>query len=138
MSRRHKLSCYPDDYSHPDIGWSRYHWVDPRNRRTKEEYPYAYSAHYLWGEAGPMDAAVYSDRLSQWGHDKYLNALGDLSKKHFRNFSPKDCSDFLSRYMDKPIECIALAEECNVGNGYPLWIFWYRDAALTSGDRADG
>jgi hypothetical protein len=132
----YEFDCHPR-YS-VGRGWSRYRWVEPNmpgHQRTKEEYPYAYSAHYLFGERSDDASAVYSDRLSQWDHDKFKSALGELSRKHFNQFSPKDCSDFLSRYFGREVECVALAEECNVGNGYPLWIFWFRDAALSAGQR---
>lgn len=109
---------------------SRYRWVDPHDRRTKEEYPYSYSAHYLWGEAEEGADAVYSDRLAQWDAEKSrdaINAVADL-KCRYGYWGQEGASKYLSAYFGKPVRAIAVAEGCNVSNGYPYWIFWFRDA----------
>lgn len=111
-------------------------WVDPSQRKTKYTHPYSYSEFFIFGDrsvlgrpgihAIPEVHADYSDRLQQWNYAKFEEA-GRSFKKRFDQFSAAEASQFLSTYYDKPIRCVALAEGCNVGNGYPYWIFWYVD-----------
>lgn len=109
---------------------SRYRFVDPnRENRTKEDWPYSYSDHYLWGECTEDSSAVYSDRLAQWDSDKAKaarDAVADL-KCIYGHWGKDGTSKYLSAYFGKPVEAVAVAEGCNVSSGYPYWIFWYRD-----------
>lgn len=103
-----------------------YRWVDPhRDNRTKEEWPYSYSDHYLVGTATKGDCAVYSDRLHQWDHvsfDRARARTGDYTK------SLRKASDFMTTYYNRPIKVTAVAEGCNVSSGYPYWVIWFHDA----------
>lgn len=105
-----------------------YRFVDPtRECRTKEDWPYSYSEHYLWGEREKGCEAVYSDRLAQWDHEKAAAALKGMSGR-YGHWGKAGTSKYLSAYFGKPIEAVAVAEGCNVSNGYPYWVFWFRDA----------
>lgn len=115
-------------------------WVDPNGqRRTKSEAPYGYSEFYLAG--GPEGRAlatdaVYSDRLYQWNSEKYA-ACSKAVKQGWQSMSLKQASKWMSLYYGKAIEVTALAEGCNISNGYPYWIIWLRDIAPHRAD-ADG
>lgn len=102
-------------------------WVNPeRERRHKYEYPYSYSEYYIWRNGNPSNAddAVYSDRLYEWDYEKHVTAWKVVGKR-FDQMSRAELSKYLSAYFDKPIQAMAMAEGCNVSNGYPYWIFWY-------------
>lgn len=103
-----------------------YRWVySHRENRTKEDWPYSYSDHYLVGTAAKGDSAVYSDRLHQWDHVSFSRAYartGDYTK------SLRKASDFMTTYYNKPITVSAVAEGCNVSSGYPYWVLWFHEA----------
>ena len=95
--------------------------------RSKHEYPYSYSAYFLWkGAKAEGDETVYSDRMRDWDAEKFREALSKV-KKRLSQLNQKEMSKFLSVYFDKKIEATALAEGCNVSNGYPYWILWFKE-----------
>lgn len=105
-------------------------WVYPNQRNyTKEERPYGYSAHFIKGghkEAGESCDAVYSDRLRQ----QYENH-SEIARRYFKGdyldrVSLGDLSKYLSDLFRKKVRVTAVAEECHLGNGYPLWILYYQ------------
>lgn len=103
-------------------------WVDPGGlKRTKQDWPYAYSEFYLWGTPRSDDVAVYSDRLFQWDNVAWERSNEAVPGKRFDQMSKADADKFMSAYYEKPIDVSALAEGCNVSNGYPYWILWYRE-----------
>lgn len=113
------------------------YWVDPSRTNGKDTHPYSYSEFFVF-KTLPRDdvlrlAGNYSDRLWQrdvTAFEAAVIAAGKVgSGQRFDQYTARQASAFLSAYWDKPIECVALAEGCNVSNGYPYWIFWYRDAA---------
>lgn len=111
----------------------RYRWVDPhRENRRKEDWPYSYSDHYLWGVGAKGDHAVYSDRLHQWSAENWERAWKAIGQKRFDQFSRDDADKFMSAYLDKPAKVSALAEGCNVSSGYPYWIIWYSEIEAQS------
>lgn len=129
----------PLDWQEAD---TRMDWVTPLQQNyTQSERPYSYSEFFVFRTkdvrpAGPGDfhargskgvEAAYSDRLSQWDHDAFERGLAACSSdRRMTYWSRRDASDFLTGYFGKPTTAVALAEGCNVGNGYPYWIFWYR------------
>ncbi len=123
---------YSDDYPFIPDCWrvqDRARWVNPNQRITKQESPYGYSEFFHWGGHHTIAGcdAVYSDRLWQWNYEKMrtlCNALG----KRFEQCSDVEMSRFLSAYWDKPVVATACAEGCNISNGYPYYILWFRDA----------
>jgi hypothetical protein len=101
--------------------------------RTKQQYPYSYSPFVTWrkpGLKGRGEHGVYSDRLLQWDFDKH----DSLCQKHFGDKAqmwysraPAAIEAFLRDYFNKPeLELQLVMEGCNVGNGYPVWVFYYR------------
>ena len=119
--------------SYSSYGSSRYDWVNPEaDNRTKEEAPYGYSAHFLWrhGNVSSLGSSVYSDRLSQHYGDRYDQALRNLRADNpglrIHDFSKQQCETLLSSCLGRRVVATALAEECHCGNGYPLWIFYFK------------
>lgn len=123
----------PQDWSagRKPTGWTdRYRFVHPEMEcRTKEDWPYSYSEHYLWGEREEGCDAVYSDRLQQWEPEKYKEAAKIVagSKSRYGGWGKALTSKYLSAYFGKPVEAVAVAEGCNVSSGYPYWVFWFKD-----------
>jgi hypothetical protein len=117
-------------------------WVNPRQKnRTEAQSPYGYSEYFLWRDPELVDShrgthsawraegvqAVYSDRLSQWDGDNFKSACEMVQpQRRMRYWSEADATAFLTAYFGKPTTAVALAEGCNVGSGYPYWIFWFR------------
>lgn len=110
-------------------------WVNPeRENFTKSDEPYRYSEFFLWRFGGRYTKrgwnfgknvhSDYSDRLQQWDYAKWNRAVEGLGR--IDSWGQDGCSKVLTAYFGKPIEAIALAEGCNISNGYPYWIFWYR------------
>jgi hypothetical protein len=103
--------------------------------RTKDEYPYSYSEFLVWVKKQeyikkPECGGYYSDRLFQWDHKKYDKCCREVwgnEGQHFDSREPKDIENFLRLYNDDPeLELRKISEGCNVGNGYPYWVFWYK------------
>lgn len=110
-------------------------WVEPDrpDNHTKEQSPYGYSPFYHWRDAqSKKDSASYDDRLDQWDRDKWKDARSHLHSR-FQHCSVDDLTLMLTKYFGKPTICTALAEGCNVSNGYPYYIFWHRDADAAVG-----
>lgn len=100
--------------------------------RTKWSHPYSYDPFIVWfGNAKRGDSAVYSDRLWQWNYDKCRSSIDAVRSKdanqRFDNSNPSQVEEFLSLYYDKPIKLTAIVEGCNVSNGYPYWVFYFRE-----------
>lgn len=119
-------------------GKPAYRWVNPHQTNyTPQERPYGYSAYYLIGDDKTRErcSVVYSDRLYQWDHDKAQRVRDKTNDKfgidrygNWRKWNLETASYYLSLYWEKPIKVTAIAEECHLGNGFPLWIIWYKDA----------
>lgn len=118
-------------------------WVDPRSRREKHDcicedysngrvhdHTYSYSEFFHFGSRETIAqsgvTAVYNDRLWQWDYKKTER----LSKEHigcrWEHAGRAKLSAFMSAWEDKPVEVVAFAEGCNISNGYPYYILWYR------------
>ena len=127
-------------WSGPD---RRKDWVNPHQKnQTQSEAPYSYSEFFIFrnNEVSPQEPggyhakcaegveASYSDRLDQWNRDAYARAVKTVKGNglHISNWHSKIASEFLTEYFGKPTTCCALVEGCNVGNGYPYWIFFYK------------
>lgn len=99
--------------------------------RNKIEYPYSYDPYVLHIDGYEItDDCIYSDRLSQWNHDKTKKLkekhFGERCGDYFSKFKYNDIENFISDYLNKNIKLTAICEACNVSNGYPYWIFYFR------------
>jgi len=101
-------------------------------KRTKEQYPYGYDAYVVWQEGhikGKGDC-VYSDRLFKWDTEKYNESCKKVWSNTGQNFgsrNPKDIEKFLSEYYDKEVKLTTIMEGCNASNGFPYWVFFFRN-----------
>lgn len=100
-------------------------------KRDKKNWPYNYDRFVIWkGDWHRTDHAVYSDRLRQWDSEKYSKCCKEVWPNGGGSFSSKSSSDiqkFLSLYFGQQIKLTGVEEECNVSNGFPYWIFYYRE-----------
>lgn len=103
--------------------------------RNKIEYPYSYDPYVQWktDENEKWDSVVYSDRLLLWDFNKFnvccQQVFGDKGQS-FSNREPEKIEKFLSLYFDCSIKLIIIQEGCNVSNGYPYWIFHFKNLDL--------
>lgn len=119
--------------------------------RTPETYPYAYDAFavYKSEDYKETDSKVYSDRLLEWDPSAFKAAVCEVwpetpESQMFSGKKPGDIQRFLSLYLKKThssstnpyakaswdkkdIKLTAVMQGCNVGNGFPYWIFAYRE-----------
>jgi len=100
------------------------------DKKTKYTNPYDYDPITIFHKEDSK-TGVYSDRLSQWDHEKYNR----LCKKHFGNIGqywdkrePEKVEAFLRDYIGKQnLMLCNIVEYCNVATGYPVWYFGYKE-----------
>ena len=101
-------------------------------KRTPNSHPYSFDEYKVYKKDNfrSSDDNVYSDRLYQWDPDKYnecrIEIFGNQSQ-YFDGQSPEDIGKFLSKYFDKNVEVTAIVKGCNISNGYPYWLFYYKE-----------
>ena len=100
--------------------------------RTKETYPYAYDPYVVWKDDynENTDGATYSDRLWQQNPNKFDECRQKVWNDKGQIFSYRDSigiEKFLSLYFEREVKLTAIIEGCNSSNGYPYWVFFYRD-----------
>lgn len=103
-------------------------------QRTPLTHPYSYEAFVLYKSKDykETDSQVYSDRLLEWDSLAFKAAVREVwpEKPESQMFNGKkaiDIQHFLSLYFRKNVKLTAIMQGCNVGNGYPYWLFAYRD-----------
>lgn len=103
-------------------------------KRTPSEYPYSYDEYVLYKSPDfkQTDTMVYSDRLLQWNWQAFEKAVSEVwpetpHSQYFSGKKPQDINRFLNLYLGKEVKLTAVLQGCNWGNGYPYWIFAYRD-----------
>ncbi|MBQ8806628.1 MAG: hypothetical protein IJZ68_09320 [Bacteroidaceae bacterium] len=102
--------------------------------RTPWSHPYSFDEHVLWksDDCTKMDHFVYSDRMMSWDWDKFHESVKQVWKTHGHYFDgddPKDVEKFLSLYNGHPVKLTAILKGCNVSNGYPYFVFGYKEVA---------
>lgn len=101
--------------------------------KTQKDYPYSYDAYCIYksDDWSPNDSGTYSDRLMQWDLDKFTRcakkAFGINCGQYFNNKKPEDIEKFLSLYFDQELKLTGVEQACNQCNGYPYWIFYYKN-----------
>lgn len=99
--------------------------------RPYYEYPYSYSRTCIF-ENGfkKSDRVVWSDRLlnnSDRAWDLWNEILG--TGQFLSNKAPDLVEEWLRAVLNKPnIILTGVEEECNVSNGYPYWLLYFREA----------
>jgi hypothetical protein len=71
---------------------------------------------------------MYDDRMRQWDQVAWRRACGRVNTP-LRQMRQTEASAFLSAYLDRPVTATAVAEGCNVSNGYPYLIFFFDEGA---------
>ena len=102
--------------------------------RTPETHPYSYDPffEYMAPEYSESDRMVYHDRMRQWDAKAFRNAVAltwpdKAENQGFYDKDPRDVEKFLGLYFGKPVHLTGVLRGCNVGNGYPYWIFCYTE-----------
>lgn len=95
--------------------------------------PYSHAPFTMWEKSDTVEKGrqtVYSDRLYSWDSEKY----DTLCVKHWNNKghyfdkrTPASVEAFLSDYFGKKISLERIEQQVNLGSGYPLWRFDYRE-----------
>lgn len=103
-------------------------------KRTPRTHPYSYDDFVLYKseDFDPMDSMVYHDRMLQWDREAFGKAASEVwpDKSHSQMFygrEPADINRFLNLYFGKEVKLTAVLQGCNVGNGFPYWIFAYKE-----------
>lgn len=126
-------------------------WVDPRNTKEKWDNPYSYSEFFIFGNRQIIKEkgvhGIYSDRVHEWWyqggkeHKQYEKLWMRYVGKRYENASAEELSKFFTAYnkilwpkqnKNKTVKVVALAEGCNISNGYPYWIIWYVECPTTT------
>lgn len=107
--------------------------------RSKQTHPYNYSPFWVFRSHNqPADTSkvsgVYSDRLRGWSKDipAFYASIEELFGKNVNDYyptrDPEAVEQFLRRQLDKPnLRLVSILEECNVGNGFPVWYMAYEN-----------
>lgn len=103
-------------------------------KRTPRTDPYGYDEFVIFkaDDFNETDSWVYSDRMRQWDRQAFENAVHEVwpvktGCQLFSDRKPEDLNRFLSLYFGKEVKLTAVLQGCNVSNGYPYWIFAYRE-----------
>ena len=100
--------------------------------RTRDKYPYSYDPYVVFKSDSfkrEEMTSVYSDRLLQWDLDKFNDSRKkvDGTTSQYFNLSQYQCQLFLRYYYDDPnLELHCILEGCNVSNGFPYWVFFFK------------
>ena len=121
---------YPTAYNYDNTG----NIIDIYGKpveRTQWEWPYNYDDFCVWkGNFKETDSAVYSDRMREWGADKFKKCVYEVfgdERQLFYNPDPEDIEKFLCLYFKKNVTLTGIEQGCNQSSGYPYWIFFYRE-----------
>jgi len=116
-------------------GFNRYEFCfDSHSERTPDAYPYGYDPYFIKGHKRDTEgcSAYYNDRMYQNRYELYHEIRRSMDVPHgdyfWRHISLEKASEFISRFEGKPYEVTAIGEGCNVSNGYPYWIIWFKPA----------
>lgn len=105
------------------------------DQRTPQDHPYSYDPYFLKGSRASIKGAqqAYSDRLRSWHSAEAFEAAkaecgieghGDY---WWRSAGLAQMSAFLTKLTGKDCKCVGIGEGCNVSNGYPYWIVWWKN-----------
>lgn len=75
------------------------------------------------------DGSVYSDRLHQWDHEKYVACAEKHLTGQWHTNTPSQLGAFLSEYMGKSVQAVTLWQYNNASSGFPVWLVFYRDVS---------
>lgn len=103
-------------------------------KRTPRSHPYSYDDFVIYKSCDfkETDCMVYHDRMLQWDRKAFSDAAHEVwpeatGSQMFYGKTPMDINRFLNLYFGKEVKLTAVLRGCNVGNGYPYWIFAYTE-----------
>lgn len=103
---------------------------------TPDKFPYSFDPYCIfkdseYDETDPKDIKqVFTDRMKQWDIKLYEYCCKKVFGKTIDCFSaiPSEMvQDFISNYFTKSVKILGLEIGCNVSNGYPYWIIYYKE-----------
>lgn len=101
--------------------------------RTPHTHPYSYEEFVVFKsqDFDRKDSVVYHDRMLQWDWDAFTAAARDVwpdtpKSQMFSGKEPRDIEKFLSLYFKKNVKLTAVLQGCDISNGFPYWVFFYR------------
>lgn len=107
--------------------------------RSKRGWPYSYDPFTIWGEPSQhkdCNTSDYTDRLSEWDHNKYERIAAEVYKVDGEPqfpFREHNCrgdliEKFLQRYYDNPrIKLLRVVEYCNSSTGFTTYRLDYNN-----------
>lgn len=104
----------------------------PHETNDRSTHPYSYSPFFHWKKDWKQnDTCAYDDRMREWKYDLWNEVCAELPLmqhgiRRFEYQTPETLSKMLSKYCGEPVTCTALVEGCNVSNGYPYYVFYWR------------
>ncbi len=113
-----------------DLLFDRVDWVDEHcSKRTRQEYPYSYDAHYTFRDFDKKKQpegldAVYSDRMRYWDPDAFEKACKAVKKGWLENLTKSEAKKFIEVYYAGKYKCLGHAACCNVSSGYGIGLFF--------------
>ena len=106
---------------------------DHRILRTPFGHPYNYDEFVIvkTKDFSRDDSAFYSDRFTHWYDYETLNAAKEKCGLEHGDYFwcyyyPDKISEFLTEVTGKKHNVTCIVEGCNVSNGYPYWIIFYK------------
>lgn len=101
-------------------------------KKVQEQYPYSYDPYALWigNYDCTTDIAICSDRMMKNDLEKFNECCEKVFENHahyFVNRKPEDVEKFICYYLNKKIELTGIEQGCNMFNGFPYWIFYYKE-----------
>lgn len=123
------------DYSDYPTWLTNGRYVDLKGKpveHTPHSHPYSFDEYVIYksDRYSETDSAVYSDRMLQWDYKKFEACTKEVwndGRQIFDAASSEDIEKFLQLYFASGVELTAVLKGCNYSNGYPYWIFYYKE-----------
>jgi hypothetical protein len=120
---------------------SQYDWCGP-GRDTPEKSPRSFSTYYLWRsnscEKTPFGYIEGAIPLSTAAMRQQNHAIAADALRGFSDFGTRPSGNIQQKcqraidvfYGEGVYECVAYAMSCNVSSGFPVGLFWVREAQV--------
>lgn len=103
---------------------------------SPDKYKYSFDPYCIfkdpeYDETNPKDIQqVFTDRMRQWDTKLYEYCCEKVFGKTIDCFSsiPAEMiQEFVGNYFTKSVKILGLEIGCNISNGYPYWIIYYKE-----------
>lgn len=108
--------------------YAHYDFVNPRNNRGPDKYPYSFDTYFTWRpdpDKAEGAGAIYSDRMREWDWEKAKMAFKDSGSTE--SMKPNQAKRVIELYYDGKYECVGYAVACNQSSGYPIGVFYIKE-----------